>query len=211
MNGKNGSIGLNGTNGQNGLSVRGEKGNEGKPGVEGTTIVKRIVVTDSDEQNPHSAATLDDGLKFEGDGGKAVVKKLNESMKISCGVTEKAKLTDDNIGIIAENGQLNVKLSKTLTGLTSVSSDKFVSGNTNVDMNGITIGKDTDVNKNVSLTKDGLNMGGKKINNFESGKVEKGNTEAVTGGAVSKTLEKVKTEGSKALEKYKTSNDIAVK
>ncbi len=60
LNGKDGSIGLNGTNGQNGLSVRGEKGNEGKPGVDGTTIVKRIVVTDSDGQNPHSAATLDD-------------------------------------------------------------------------------------------------------------------------------------------------------
>ena len=32
----------------------------------------------------------------------------------------KAKLSDNNIGVVSENGKLNVKLAKELTGLTSV-------------------------------------------------------------------------------------------
>ncbi|EGS33163.1 YadA-like family protein, partial [Megasphaera sp. UPII 135-E] len=192
INGKDGSIGLNGTNGQNGLSIRGEKGDEGKPGVDGTTTIKRIVITDSNGQNPHSVATLDDGLKFAGDSGEAIAKKLNETVTISGGVTDETKLTDKNIGVVAKDGKLNVKLAKNLTGLESATfTDK--DGNTNkttaggtviqnkdgtekveIKKDGITItdaGDGTLANpgKTISLTKDGFDNGGNKITNIANG------------------------------------------
>ena len=136
INGKDGSIGLNGTNGQNGLSIRGEKGTEGKPGVDGTTTIKRIVIADPTGQNPHSVATLDDGLRFAGNVGN-FYSKLNETVEIVGGVTvgehEKAedKLTDENIGVVAnkeagKNGKLDIKLAKNLKDLSSATFTKTV-------------------------------------------------------------------------------------
>ncbi|WP_288839729.1 YadA-like family protein, partial [uncultured Megasphaera sp.] len=213
INGKDGSIGLNGTNGQNGLSIRGEKGDEGKPGVDGTTTIKRIVITDPDGKNPHAVATLDDGLQFAGDSGDAIAKKLNETVEIVGGVTvgenEKAedKLTDENIGVVAKDGKLNVKLAKNLTGLESATFTKTVEkngkkettstvindlgttvtdkdGNTNqMTAGGITITtKQKDGKENtVSLTKDGLNNGGKKIVQVADGDLSDKSQDAVTG------------------------------
>ncbi|WP_288888818.1 YadA-like family protein, partial [uncultured Megasphaera sp.] len=206
INGKDGSIGLNGTNGQNGLSIRGEKGDEGKPGVDGTTI-KRLVITDPNGQNPHAVATLDDGLQFAGDSGDAMAKKLNETVTISGGVTDETKLSDNNIGVVAKNGKLNVKLAKNLTGLESATFTKTVKngdkeettstvindlgttvtdkdGNTNqMTAGGITITtKQKDGKENtVSLTKDGLNNGGKKIVQVADGDLSDKSQDAVTG------------------------------
>ncbi|EFD94346.1 hypothetical protein HMPREF0889_1526 [Megasphaera lornae] len=206
INGKDGSIGLNGTNGQNGLSIRGEKGDEGKPGVDGTTI-KRLVITDPDGKNPHAVATLDDGLKFAGDSGTAIAKKLNETVTISGGVTDETKLSDNNIGVVAKDGKLNVKLAKNLTGLESATFTKTVEkngkkettstvindlgttvtdkdGNTNqMTAGGITITtKQKDGKENtVSLTKDGLNNGGKKIVQVADGDLSDKSQDAVTG------------------------------
>ncbi|WP_276892467.1 YadA-like family protein, partial [Dialister micraerophilus] len=212
INGKDGSIGLNGTNGQNGLSIRGEKGTEGKPGVDGTTVIKRIVVTDSDGNNPHSVATLDDGLKFAGDSGDAIAKKLNEAVTISGGVTDETKLTDKNVGVVAKDGKLNVKLAKNLTGLESATfTDK--DGNTNkttaggtviqnkagtekveITKNGITImdaGDGTLANpgKTISLTKDGFDNGGNKITNIADGTSD---NDAATVGQVNAAKEEAK-------------------
>ncbi|WP_288894525.1 YadA-like family protein [uncultured Megasphaera sp.] len=206
INGKDGSIGLNGTNGQNGLSIRGEKGTEGKPGVDGTTI-KRLVITDPDGKNPHAVATLDDGLQFAGDSGDAIAKKLNETVTISGGVTDETKLSDNNIGVVAKDGKLNVKLAKNLTGLESATFTKTVEkngkkettstvindlgttvtdkdGNTNqMTAGGIKITtKQKDGKENiVSLTKDGLNNGGKKIVQVADGDLSDKSQDAVTG------------------------------
>ncbi|MUP48208.1 hypothetical protein C3L57_03085, partial [Veillonellaceae bacterium M2-8] len=204
INGKDGSIGLNGTNGQNGLSIRGEKGTEGTSGVDGKTPIKRLVITDPDGKNPHSVATLDDGLKFAGDSGDAIAKKLNETVTISGGVTDETKLSDNNIGVVAKDGKLNVKLAKNLTGLESATfTDK--DGNTNkttaggtviqnkagtekveITKNGITItdvedGTSDNPKKKISLTKDGFNNGGNKITNIANGEKD---SDAATVGQV---------------------------
>ena len=197
---------MKGKDGANGLSIRGEKGDEGKPGVDGTTI-KRLVITDPDGKNPHAVATLDDGLKFAGDSGTAIAKKLNETVTISGGVTDETKLSDNNIGVVAKDGKLNVKLAKNLTGLESATFTKTVKngdkeettstvindlgttvtdkdGNTNqMTAGGITITtKQKDGKENtVSLTKDGLNNGGKKIVQVADGDLSDKSQDAVTG------------------------------
>ncbi|MDK8254124.1 MAG: hypothetical protein QP733_06755, partial [Dialister micraerophilus] len=91
INGKDGgSITIHGTNradgqdGQNGLTIRGVDGKKGEKGVDGKGI-NRIVTVDPNGTK-HQVATLDDGLKFAGDSGDAIAKKLNETVTISGGV-----------------------------------------------------------------------------------------------------------------------------
>ncbi|MUP49051.1 hypothetical protein C3L57_07625, partial [Veillonellaceae bacterium M2-8] len=193
INGKDGSIGLNGTNGQNGLSIRGEKGTEGKPGVDGTTTIKRIVITDPDGKNPHSVATLDDGLKFAGNVGN-FYSKLNETVEIVGGEKNVEQLTDENIGVVAEkekdkNGKLDIKLAKNLRKLESAEFTKTVQngdkdettstvindlgttvtdkdGNTNQTTAGGTVIQNKDGKEKVEIKKDGLTIG----NNTDSTK-----------------------------------------
>ena len=162
INGKDGSIGLNGKDGANGISI---KGGEGKAGVDGTSITRLVV----EEKNgtKHDVATLDDGMKYGGDTGNVINKKLNEQVNVVGGITDETKLTtDDNIGVVSDGtNNLKVRLAKKLTGLESVTT-----GNTTIDTNGITINKaDPTGNKTVSLTGDGLNNGGNKITNVADG------------------------------------------
>ncbi|NYV28492.1 adhesin, partial [Streptobacillus felis] len=116
--------------------------------------------------NPHTVATLEDGLKFAGDNGdnenNIIKKALNEKLEI-VGGADKDKLSDNNIGVNAKDGKLEVKLSKELKELTSAEF-KDADGNvTNITGNGIVINPDS--KNSVSLTKDGLNNGGNKITN----------------------------------------------
>ena len=119
--GKDGLPGADGKQGYSTTIIRTEKGQpgkdgtSGKPGVDGTDIT-RIVYTDKDGNDPHTAATLDDGLKFAGDDGqnddtKVITKKLNERLDI----VGKAQgdLTDANIGVTKDdNGKLYIQLAK---------------------------------------------------------------------------------------------------
>lgn len=81
----------------------------------------------------HEIATLEDGLKFTGDnytaasGDKAeqnVVKtQLDQTLPITGGqndIQQLTDLTDKNIGVVAENGGLSVRLSKVLDGMTDI-------------------------------------------------------------------------------------------
>ena len=51
---------------------------------------------------------------------------MNEAITISGGVTDETKLTDKNVGVVAKDGKLNVKLAKNLTGLESAAFTKTV-------------------------------------------------------------------------------------
>ena len=119
LNGKDGSIGLNGKDGANGLTLKGAAGEPGVDGADGTTTT-RIVYETKDGETPvtHEVATLDDGLKFKGDSGTVISKKLNEQLNILGGAT--GTLTDNNIGVVNDNGSLRVKLAADLAGLHSV-------------------------------------------------------------------------------------------
>ena len=160
INGKDGSIGLNGANGANGLTI---KGGDGKPGVDGTNIT-RLVIEEKDGTK-HDVATLDDGMKYGGDTGKVIQKKLNEQVNVIGGITDTNKLTtEDNLGVVSDgSNNLKVRLAKALKGLESVTT-----GNTVMNNDGVTINNGAAGNP-VSLTKNGLNNGGNTITNVADG------------------------------------------
>ena len=173
QNGKDGKIGLNGKDGTNGLDgttrvdIQVEKGVDGIDGKNGTDGISRIVY--EDKAGKHTVATMEDGLAFKGDNTTVVKKKLGQQLDI-IGGADSTKLTDNNIGVNADNdGKLKVQLAKDVN-LTKDGS--LTIGDTKVNNDGITITKPaagTDPAKTVTLTGDGLNNGGNKITNVKAG------------------------------------------
>ena len=115
--------------------------------------------------NPNNIATAGDvadainnvrnmPLTFAGDTGTNVTRKLGETVKVVGGVTDAAKLSDGNIGVVA-NGQdkLEIKLAK------DINVDSVKAGDTVLNKEGVKVGDD------VALTKDGLKAGDTTINN----------------------------------------------
>ena len=182
INGKDGSIGLNGKDGKNGLTIKGQDGKVGVDGKDGETRLVYVEKADptkpGSSDKPHELATLDDGMKYGGDIGEVANVKLNKQVDVKGGVTDRTKLSDNNIGVVstpnATTGgtELTVKLAKELTGLTSA---EFKGGDdsavTNITNSGITIkpANSNDDSKTVSLTDTGLNNGGNKITNVAEG------------------------------------------
>ena len=188
INGKDGSIGLNGKDGKNGLTIKGAQGpsgvdgKDGKDGKESATMTRIVYETPKDagstETIKHEVATLDDGMKYGGDIGEVANVKLNKQVDVKGGVTDKTKLSDNNIGVVstpnATTGgtELTVKLAKELKGLTSA---EFKNGDdktkTEITHNGITITPVNPANGKtaVTLTDAGLNNGGNKITNVAEG------------------------------------------
>lgn len=98
------------------------------------------------------------GLNFQADSGELIHKDLGQTLDVVGGITDKAKLSDGNIGVVSENGKLNVKLAKDLTGLNSVTT-----GQTTINNNGLTIGGNTFVTNN------GFNANNTQIKNVKAG------------------------------------------
>lgn len=61
---------------------------------------------------------INKGIQFSGDFGDKITKKLGEEIKFQGGKT--SDLTDNNIGVINENGIMKIKLSNTITGLKAI-------------------------------------------------------------------------------------------
>ena len=158
INGKDGSIGLNGKDGANGLTI---KGGDGKPGVDGTNITRLIIEEKNGKQ--HDIATLDDGMKYGGDTGAVIKKKLNEQVNVVGGITNKDELTtDDNIGVVSDGrNNLKIRLAKDLKGLNSVTT-----GNTVMNNDGLTI------KNGPKIVAAGIDAGGKKITNVAAGEAD---------------------------------------
>ena len=174
-NGKDGKIGING---KDGVTTNISVTRDGKPGVDGApgTTTTRIVYQKPDGTN-EEVATLNDGMKYGGDTGAVIKKKLNEQVNVIGGIAEETKLTtDDNIGVVSDgSNNLKVRLAKALKGLESVTT-----GDTVMNNNGVTINNGAAGNT-VSLTKDGLDNGGNKITNVAAGDVSANSTDAVNG------------------------------
>ena len=98
------------------------------------------------------------GLNFQADSGEVIHKDLGQTLDVVGGITDKDKLSDNNIGVVSENGKLNVKLAKDLTGLNSVTT-----GQTTINNNGLTIGGNTFVTNN------GFNANNTQIKNVKAG------------------------------------------
>ena len=174
-NGKDGKIGING---KDGVTTNISVTRDGKPGVDGApgTTTTRIVYEKPDGTK-EEVATLNDGMKYGGDTGAVIKKKLNEQVNVVGGITDENKLTtEDNLGVVSDgNNNLKVRLAKALKGLESVTT-----GDTVMNNNGVTINNGAAGNT-VSLTKNGLDNGGNKITNVAAGDVSANSTDAVNG------------------------------
>ena len=186
--GNNGKVGISGKDGKDAVSISGKDGvghigltgpagkdgknataditvKDGVPGVDGQPgeTMTRIVYQDKDG-NEHQVATHDDGMKFAGDDGQAdptkVIKKHLNNVVDIVGGADKAKLTDNNIGVNNDNGKLKVQLSKDLD-LTKDGSVKI--GDTKVNNDGLTI------TGGPSVTKTGIDAGNKTITGVKAG------------------------------------------
>ena len=175
LTGPAGTNGIKGADGQPGTSIditvkngyddgaKGIDGSKGVDGKDGEDGITRIVYTD--KSGEHQVATMEDGLKFKGDGTTVINKKLNNTMEIIGGA--KGDLTEGNIGVNStDKGQLKVQLAKDLKGITSISNQKTEGGKTTGAK--ITLGTDGSVNVN-----------GGKIINVGSG-IEKDATDNIT-------------------------------
>ena len=166
--GKNGKIGINGNDGQTtNISVT----SDGKPGVDGApgTTTTRIVYEKPDGTK-EEVATLNDGMKYGGDTGNVIKKKLNEQVNVVGGITDTNKLTtEDNLGVVSDgNNNLKVRMAKDLKGLNSVTTNTLTVGDVKIDNSGI-------------------NAGNKKITNVAAGDISANSTDAVNGGQLWKT------------------------
>ena len=194
LNGKDGSIGLNGENGKNGVSIKGDQGPTGIDGKDGETK-NRIVYEYKDPNDPNKTikedvATLNDGLKFKGDKGDSIAKKLNEELEILGKLDPNAAVTDKNLRVDNDAGKLVLKMAKQLQDLTSATFIDETTGNKSViDGNGLTVTpKDADNTKTVSVTDKGLNNGGNQIVNVDSGLKKADGTKVELKGAEGDTL-----------------------
>ena len=164
MSGKDGVgyIGLTGKDGRN-ADIIADKGDSDLGG----NAITRIKYQD-EQGKTHQVATKDDGMKYGGDSGNVINKKLNEQVNVVGGITDANKLTtEDNVGVVSDGTNLKVRMAKDLKGLTSVTTKDAAGNSTVVNGSGVTI---TPASGNtVSLTKDGLNNGGKTISNVGPG------------------------------------------
>ena len=184
-NGTDGKVGIAGKDGKDAVSMSGKDGvghigfngkdgrsadisvEKGDPDIEGNEIT-RIKYQDENGKT-HQVATKDDGMKYGGDSGVVINKKLNEQVNVIGGITDASKLTtEDNLGVVSDGtGNLKVRMAKDLKGLETVTTKDAVGNTTVVNGGGVTI---TPASGNaVSLTKDGLNNGGNTITNVAAG------------------------------------------
>ena len=212
--GLTGPAGTNGKDGSNGIDMSVKNGYEddtkgvkGEKGVDGIDGITRIVYTD--KTGEHQVATMDDGMLYGGDSGTVIKKKLNNQVNVKGGITDAAKLSnDDNIGVVADGTDtLMLRLAKDLKGLNSATFNNGTDGNTVVNGGGLTINDAagnplTTVNKDgvvitdgPSMTKDGIDAGDKKITNVADGTIGAGSKDAVNGGQLHTAVEEIKTKG----------------
>ena len=162
-NSKDGKIGING---KDGVTTNISVTRDGKPGVDGApgTTTTRIVYEKPDGTK-EEVATLNDGMKYGGDTGAVIKKKLNEQVNVIGGITDANKLTtEDNLGVVSDgSNNLKVRMAKDLKGLESVKTGDTVMNNSGITINNGAAGN------SVSLTKNGLDNGGNKITNVADG------------------------------------------
>ena len=179
VTGKDGKDGKIGINGKDGVTTNISVTRDGKPGVDGAagTTTTRIVYEKPDGTK-EEVATLNDGMKYGGDTGTVIKKKLNEQVNVIGGITDTSKLTDDdNLGVVSDgNNNLKVRMAKDLKGLNSVTTNTLTVGDVKIDNSGI-------------------NAGNKKITNVAAGDVSSTSTDAVNGAQLWNTNQSIRTIG----------------
>ena len=155
-----------------------------------TTNFKTDAAGNVTAANPNNIATAGDvadainnvrnmPLTFAGDTGTNVTRKLGETVKLVGGETDAAKLSDGNIGVVA-NGKdkLEIKLAK------DIKVDSVKAGDTTINNDGLTIANGP------SITKTGINAAGNKITGVAAGTDD---TDAVNVSQLNKAVNAAKT------------------
>ena len=127
-----------------------------------------------------NTAVTTKGIKFDGDTGATVTRKLDETLNIKGNTATSAVLTDGNIGVVANGTDtLLVKLAQKINlgtagsvtmGNTAISNagvtSKDAAGNTTVvNGSGVSFKDSTNTATGPSITKDGINAGNKTVSN----------------------------------------------
>ena len=135
------------------------------------------VKTTADAAN---TAVTTKGIKFDGDTGATVTRKLDETLNIKGNTATSAVLTDGNIGVVSNGTDtLLVKLAQKINlgtagsvtmGNTVISNagltSKDAAGNTTVvNGSGVSFKDSTNTATGPSITKDGINAGNKTVSN----------------------------------------------
>ena len=133
------------------VGAAGTTGAGGAAGADGVATTQNVASAINDAITKSSANTAqaiaDAEHKFDGDTGTTSVRKHGEVLSVKGGVTNTADLATGNIGVVSDGaGTLNVRLAKTLTGLTSASF--------------------TDGTHTVTIGGSGINAGGTEIKNI---------------------------------------------
>ena len=125
-----------------------------------------------------NTAVTTKGIKFDGDTGTTITRKLDETLNIKGNTATSAVLTDGNIGVVSDGTDtLLVKLARNIdlgtngsitVGNTVISNDgltaKDAAGNkTIVNSSGVSFTNNAGNATGPSLTKDGINAGNKTI------------------------------------------------
>ncbi|MEH8108896.1 YadA-like family protein [Gallibacterium anatis] len=108
----------------------------------------------------------DKGLSFGGDSGEKVSRKLGEQLDVKGGVTDPAKLTDDNIGVVTDpdNNALIVKLAKEISDISSITTETKDGQSATFNSAGMTItGSDDKAGQSASY-----GLGGTTLTNGEN-------------------------------------------
>ncbi|WP_165818930.1 YadA-like family protein [Haemophilus parainfluenzae] len=128
-------------------------------------------------------------LTFAGDTGNNVERKLSETVNLVGGVTDTAKLSDGNIGVVADGtDKLAIKLAK------DIKVDSVKAGDTVMNNDGVKVGDNVALNKDglkagdVAVTTDGINAGDKKVTNVQDGVVDANSKDAVNGSQLYKAV-----------------------
>ncbi len=158
-----------------------------------TTTIETDGDGNATAENPSNLATAGDvtsainkvrnmPLTFAGDTGKDVERKLGQKVNLVGGETDATKLSDGNIGVVADgNDKLEIKLAK------DIKVDSVKAGDTVLNQDGVKVGDDVALTKDglkagdVLVNKNGINAGNQKISNVAEGKVAPDSKDAVNG------------------------------
>ena len=145
---------------------------------------KMTRVTYTDESTGiHELATMEDGLKFQGDKGNTSAVLLNNTLTVTGGA-DTAKLTTGNIGVTSDGDQgLTIALAKELKDLTSVAvtGEMFATTLTGDGMTIAPVGSGAAASSLVINASTGINLGNRKVTGLTAGTIGAGSTDAVNG------------------------------
>ena len=144
----------------------------------------RLTYNNGNVGNAHEIAILEDGLRFTGDnyaaasGDKAeqnvLKKQLNQTLSITGGQTDMnalTALTDKNIGVVAENGGLSIRLAKVLDGMTDIYMGDTREDASHLNKDGLYLSPKNSTEYVAKFTADdGISAGGQRIQNVANGR-----------------------------------------